>query len=93
MGTQKNCLNETVLLKTENLCKLGRVRKYLQFHAQKFYLSKPDLVYKVCCSFSDQYPSFKDPGEIPLFATGKLAQIQRGDRGSGCPPHTHTNIP
>ena len=41
MGTQKNRLNEKVLLSTQNKClKLG-VRKYLQFYAEKFCLSKP----------------------------------------------------
>ena len=41
MGTQKNRLNETVLLSTQNMCLKLRVRKYLQFHAEKFCLSKP----------------------------------------------------
>ena len=36
MGTQKNRLNETVLLSTQNICLSGQVRKYLQFYAQKF---------------------------------------------------------
>ena len=37
VGTQKNRLNETVLLSTPKIW----VRKYLQFYAQKFCLSKP----------------------------------------------------
>ena len=37
MGTQKNRLNETVLLSTHNIW----IRKYSKFYAQKFCLSKP----------------------------------------------------
>ena len=43
MGTQKNHLDETVLLGTQNICLKLRVGKYLQFYAQKFCLSKPIL--------------------------------------------------
>ena len=41
MGTQKNRLNEAVLLSTKNICCKLLVRKYLQFYAGKFCLSKP----------------------------------------------------
>ena len=41
MGTQKNRLNETVLLVTQNICSNSWVRKYLQFYADFFCLSKP----------------------------------------------------
>ena len=41
MGTQKNRLNETVLLSTQNTCYNRWLRKYLQFYAKKFCLSKP----------------------------------------------------
>ena len=41
MGSQKNCLNETVLLSTQNICLNWWVRKYFQFYAQILYLSKP----------------------------------------------------
>ena len=40
MGTQKNRLNETVLLSTQTICLNCWVRKYLQFYSQKFCLSK-----------------------------------------------------
>ena len=43
MGAQKNRLNETVLLSTQNICEKLWVRKYLQFHADNFCLSKPVL--------------------------------------------------
>ena len=36
MGTQKNRLNETVLLSTQNRCYILLVRKYLQFYAEIF---------------------------------------------------------
>ena len=49
MGTQKNRLNETVLLSTQNICEKLRVRKCLQFYAEKMCLSKP----KLYCSFQD----------------------------------------
>ena len=41
MGTQKNHLNEAVLLSTQNICQKLWVRKYLQFYAENFCLSKP----------------------------------------------------
>ena len=43
MGTQKNRLNETVLLSTQNICLTLWVRKYLQFYTEMFCLSKPVL--------------------------------------------------
>ena len=52
MGTQKNCLNETVLLSTQNICLNLCVTKYLQFMLKNFaYLSlcfeTYNLVYEV----------------------------------------------
>ena len=41
MGTQKNRLNETVLLSTQNTCLNGWISKYLQFYAYFSCLSKP----------------------------------------------------
>ena len=41
MGTQKNRLNETVLLSTQNILKFEWVKKYLQFYTEKICLSKP----------------------------------------------------
>ena len=41
MGTQKNRLNETVLLSTQHIGLKVWVRKYLHFYAEKFCLSKP----------------------------------------------------
>ena len=41
VSTQKNCLNEAVLLSTQNLCLNCRVRKYLQFYAKCFSLTGP----------------------------------------------------
>ena len=45
VGTQKNRLNETVLLSTQNICKNWWVRKHLQFYAKNFCLSKPVELY------------------------------------------------
>ena len=45
MGTQKNRLNETVLLSTQNRCLNLWVRKYLQFYAQKLCLFKLVILY------------------------------------------------
>ena len=45
MGTQKNRLDETVLLGTLNISLKLRKRKYLQFYSQKFCLSKPMSTY------------------------------------------------
>ena len=41
MGTQKNCLNETVLLGTQNICFKLMGKKILQFYAEHLCLSKP----------------------------------------------------
>ena len=41
VDTQKNRLNETVLLSTKNICLNRWIRKYLQFYPQKFCLSMP----------------------------------------------------
>ena len=41
MGTQKNRLDETVLLSTQNICPKIWVRIYLQFYAVNFCLPKP----------------------------------------------------
>ena len=41
VGTQKNRLNETVLLSTQNTCKNWWVRKYSQLYANIFCLSRP----------------------------------------------------
>ena len=38
---QKNRLNETVLLNTQNTCLNWWVRKYLEFHAQKVFTLGP----------------------------------------------------
>ena len=48
VGTQKNHLNETVLLSTQNICLKIWVRKYLQFYAEKFCLSKPMYTVNLC---------------------------------------------
>ena len=37
MGTQKNRLNETVLLSTQNKCLNLLIKKYSQLYAQNFY--------------------------------------------------------
>ena len=37
-GTQKNCLNETVLLSTQNKCLSWWTRIYFQFYAQFFFI-------------------------------------------------------
>ena len=41
VGTQKNSLNQTVLLSTQNTCLNWWVRKYLQFCAHKISFSGP----------------------------------------------------
>ena len=45
VGTQKNSLNETVLLSTQNTCLIDGKIKYSYFYAQKFSLSRPTLLY------------------------------------------------
>ena len=41
VDTQKNRLNETVLLSTQNMCLNWLVRKYLQFYTRILCVSKP----------------------------------------------------
>ena len=43
MGTQKNCLNETVLLSTKNICENRWVRKYSQFYGKELCLIRSTL--------------------------------------------------
>ena len=45
VGTQKNRLNETVLLITQNKCLNCWVRKYLQYYSQNFGLSLYDFIF------------------------------------------------
>ena len=40
VGIQKNHLNETILLSTQNICSNWWIRKYLQFYTQNFCLAK-----------------------------------------------------
>ena len=49
MGTQKNNLNETVLLGTKNTCLNWWVRKLLQFYAKNVYFSGPMTTYSKTC--------------------------------------------
>ena len=45
VGTQKNRLNQRVLLSTQNICLNCWIRKYLQFYAQNFSLTGPMICY------------------------------------------------
>ena len=56
MGTQKNHLNETVLLSTQNICYKSWVGKYLQCYAEFFGLSKPVSVQLVQASNFVNFP-------------------------------------
>ena len=52
MGTQKNHLNKTVLLSTQNICSNWWISIYLQFYTQNFCLSKPMyIIWTICCSY------------------------------------------
>ena len=44
VGTQKNCLNEIVLLSTQNTCLNWLIRELLQFYAYKISLSRSNLL-------------------------------------------------
>ena len=56
VGTQKNHLNKTVLLSTQNICSNWLIRIYSQFYTQNFCLSKPMyIIWTICCS----YPKLK----------------------------------
>ena len=57
MGTQKNSLHETALLRTQNIYLKLWVRKYLQFYADNFCLSNRDANHSNFC------------GIIPFFKT------------------------
>ena len=70
VGSQKNLLNERVLLSTQNICQKLLVRKYLQFYAENFCLSKHVyltgcLVQSVTCLTVDTRLS-ADPGVASL---------------------------
>ena len=49
MCTQKNRLNETVLLSTQNICLNCWVRKLLHFYARKLCLTGPLIMYLSAC--------------------------------------------
>ena len=52
MGTQKNHLNKTVLLSTQNICSNRWISIYLQFYTQNFCLSKlMYIIWTICCSY------------------------------------------
>ena len=52
MGTQKNHLNKTVLLSTQNICSNWWISIYLQFYTQNFCLFKPMyIIWTICCSY------------------------------------------
>ena len=71
MGTQKNRLNETVLLSTQNICYKLWVRIYLQFYAGIFCLSKPVhtsyLLYSLCSKILNNF--------LFLFFRSSLIQV------------------
>ena len=50
MGTQKNRLNETVLLSTQNICWNWWERKHLQLYPENLCLSKPEVIEKLHCT-------------------------------------------
>ena len=47
VGTQKNRLNETILLSTQNISSRCWISNYLQFYARKLCLSKPMDMYLI----------------------------------------------
>ena len=52
MGTQKNHLNKTVLLSTQNICSNWWISIYLKFYTQNFCLFKPMyIIWTICCSY------------------------------------------
>ena len=52
VGTQKNHLNKTFLLSTQNICSNWWISIYLQFYTQNFCLSKPMyIIWTICCSY------------------------------------------
>ena len=53
MGTQKNRLNATVLLSTQNTCLILWVRKYLQFYAENVCLSEHVAESDIICEKSE----------------------------------------
>ena len=59
VGTQKNRLIETVLLSTKNISLKLWVRKYLQFYAEEFCLSKLMIATLAMCKISKFVASCK----------------------------------
>ena len=70
MGTQKNRLNETVLLSTQNICSIDSEENIYNFTLKMFVLSKP--MYNNTISVSNSL----DPDQARFF--GRL------DLGSNC---------
>ena len=55
MGAQKNRLNETVLLSTQNTCLTSWLRKYSHFYAKKAHLTGPMRKQSSGCMNNDMY--------------------------------------
>ena len=63
VGTQKNRLNETVLLSTQNICSDCWVRKYLEFYAKNVDLTEPLKGYSLSLqSYSVHGAAISSPG-------------------------------
>ena len=78
MGTQKNRLNETVLLGTQNKCLNRWVRKYSKFHAQK------DLFLHTLLTYIDMFDSiFGEIKEQELFQVCEIFQFSYSVTGEG----------
>ena len=72
MGTEKNRLNKTVLLSTQNIYYELWLRKYLQFYADFFCLSKP-MIYEVKINFHHMGLDVKKP-DLVVCAPAKADQ-------------------
>ena len=108
VGTQKNRLDETVLLSTQNTCWKLLVRKYLQFYAEISCLFKPvsdssfsadniPTIFGPACEILYLSHMPKGTHQICVNISLVMPGSRRGDRGPDPPPpppplKNHRNI-
>ena len=86
MGTQKNCLNETVLLSNQNTCLNRWIRKQSQFYAHKFCLTGPmKRRHWLVKNLSEKVSFFSSDSKNLLWCS---IEVSHGDHHHLYPPQT-----
>ena len=92
MGAQKNRLNETGLLNTQNICSKLRIRKYLHFYAEIFGLSKPVVNAGWMLKFQNFEHFNTYSGIISASIKENLILLHANNKGTDQHAHPHSLI-